>query len=289
MRNICLVLVAVVLVLSTLTTGQVLLSLDEVIPRATAYVETFIAELSTVVMEEDYEQSAFAGRRGEAIKMNLRSEFLLVPLRGTGTWTGFRDVFEVNGRRVRDREDRLAALFIDNPTTALSQAKEIAEESSRYNVGLTYRTFNIPTYALLSLHPSYVQRFRFEKSSEGCAGFDTAWEVRFEEVGVPTMTRGFNGINLPATGHVCLDPESGRVFETEMDLHHPAVNATRRATDAKATVKFAVESSVDMLVPVEMRERYLERGGASTTSIARYRNYRRFGVTTNEDFVEPPK
>ena len=271
--------------------AQGLQKIDDVLQNASTYVEAFMEDLSTVVMEEEYGQSSFSGGGGGAIKINLRSEFLLVPLRGSDTWMGFRDVFEVNGRRVQDREDRLAALFIDNsenPTTALAQARQIAEESSRYNVGSIHRTFNIPTYTLLILHPSNIQRFHFSKDGEDCAGVDAAWEIEFEETYLPTLTRGFNGINLPADGQLCVDPSSGRVFETEINLHHPSVGETRPATNVKATVKFSLESNIGMLLPEEMRERYSEQGGGNTTSTARYRNYRQFGVTTNEDWEEPP-
>ena len=292
-RQIKYLLLAVLTIIGNTGVGaQGLQKIDDVLQNASTYVEAFMEDLSTVVMEEEYGQSSFSGGGGGAIKINLRSEFLLVPLRGSDTWMGFRDVFEVNGRRVQDREDRLAALFIDNsenPTTALAQARQIAEESSRYNVGSIHRTFNIPTYTLLILHPSNIQRFRFSKDGEDCAGGDTAWEIEFEETYLPTLTRGFNGINLPADGQLCVDPSSGRVFETEINLHHPSVGETRPATNVKATVKFSLESNIGMLLPEEMRERYSEQGGGNTTSTARYRNYRQFGVTTNEDWEEPPQ
>lgn len=288
----CLLPLLFAIIGSTDANAQGSLKIDDVLQHASTYVETFMNDLSTVVMEEEYGQSSFSGGGGGATKINLRSEFLLVPLRGSDTWMGFRDVFEVNGRRVGDREDRLAALFIDNSdnaTTALAQARQIAEESSRYNVGSIHRTFNIPTYTLLILHPNNIQRFHFNKDGEDCAGVGTAWEIEFEETSLPTLTRGFNGINLPADGELCVDPNSGQVFETEINLHHPSVGETRPATDVRATVKFSFEPNIGMLLPAEMRERYSEQGGGNTTSTARYRNYRQFGVTTNEDWEEPPQ
>ena len=120
---------------------------------------------------------------------------------------GFRDVFEVNARQIRDRQDRLAALFLGDTTTALAQARRIAQESARYNLGSTGRTVNVPTYALFYLHPANTSRLRFEKKGEGCADEDTAWDIRFEEVEYPTLARGFEGISLPSRGRVCLDPE----------------------------------------------------------------------------------
>ena len=271
--------------------AQAPLTVDDVIARAAAYVETFVEQLSSVVMEEEYRQTFFRNRRGTAVQTRLVSEFLLMRVQGVGEWVGFRDVFEVNGQQIRDRQDRLATLFLGDATTALAQARRIAQESARYNLGSTARTFNVPTFALLFLHPSNTSRFRFEKAAEGCADEDTAWDIRFEEIELPTLTRGFEGISLPTHGRFCLDPVSGRGIETQLELHHPAAGRGRPATDAKATVRFALEPRLNLWVPVEMRESYLERLGSSTSSTARYRNYRQFSVTVTEDDglgTEPP-
>ena len=216
--------------------GQAPLTVDDVVARAAAYVEDYIEKLSTVVMEEEYRQTSFSDRRGTAAQIRLVSEFLLMRVQGVGEWIGFRDVFKVDGRQIRDRQDRLATLFLGDATTALAQAQHIAQESARYNLGSTRRTFNVPTFALFFLHPSNTRRFRFEKAAEGCAGEDTAWDIRFEEVAYPTLTRGFEGISLPTSGRFCLDPVSGRVIETELELHHPS-GGGRLATDVKATVR----------------------------------------------------
>ena len=250
--------------------------------RAAAYVEDFVEQLSTVVMEEDYRQTSYRNRGGNATRTRLVSEFLLMRVQGIGEWIGFRDVFEVNGRQIRDRQDRLATLFLGDATTALAQAQRIAQESARYNLGSTGRTFNVPTYALFFLHPSNTRRFRFEKAGEGCADENTAWDIRFEEIEYPTLTRGFEGISLPSHGRFCLDPMSGRVIETQLELYHPSAGVGRPATDAMATVRFALEPRLNLWVPREMRERYSERIGGSTSSTARYRNYRQFSVTVNE-------
>ena len=79
---------------------------------------------------------------------------------------GFRDVFEVNGRPVRDRDLRLQALFLDEVRLAVDQALEISQESARYNIGQVKRTVNLPTIALSFLHPLNQHRFAFEKIGE---------------------------------------------------------------------------------------------------------------------------
>ncbi len=260
------------------------LTVDEVVARASAYVEVYVKALTTVVMEEDYRQSNFRRGLTNPTRTRLRSEFLLVRLGEDAVWTGFRDVFEANGRRVRDRQDRLASLFLDDTTTAVARARRIVEENSRYNLGTTSRTFNIPTYALSYLLPSNTARFRFEQDGVGCGdGHPSAWHIRYEEVATPTLTRGYQNIDLPSNGRFCIDPDAGTIFETEIELHHPSVGREVPATEAVAVVTFALNPNVGLWVPTEMRERYSARGGERTTSTARYGNYRKFSVSTSEN------
>lgn len=260
------------------------LTVDEVVARASAYVEVYVKALTTVVMEEDYRQSNFRRGLTNPTRTRLRSEFLLVRLGEDAVWTGFRDVFEANGRRVRDRQDRLASLFLDDTTTAVARARRIVEESSRYNLGTTSRTFNIPTYALSYLLPSNTARFRFEQDGVGCGdGHPSAWHIRYEEVATPTLTRGYQNIDLPSNGRFCIDPDAGTIFETEIELHHPSVGREVPATEVVAVVTFALNPNVGLWVPTEMRERYSARGGERTTSTARYGNYRKFSVSTSEN------
>ena len=200
--------------------------LDEVIGRAAAFVAVYVDELSHVLMEEDYQQTYYEDYSDAPAHSQLVSEFLLTRLNDDGQWVGFRDIVELNGRKLEDRGNRLAALFTDGGASAMAQVRRITEESARYNLGATRRTFNVPTYSLFFLHPTNVDRFRFERmltGRAGCAGVETAWDVSFQEVGFPTIARGFQNISLPASGRFCLDPESGRVLETEFGLRHPRI------------------------------------------------------------------
>ena len=267
----------------TPVSAQAPLTVDVVVARAAAYVETLVEALSTMVMEEDYRQIYFRRARDTPVRRHLVSEFLLMRLQGVDEWVGFRDVFEVDGRRIRDRQDRLASLFQGDTTTALAQARSIAQESSRYNLGSATRTFNVPTSTLFYLHPSNIRRSRFEKEDERCGDQNNAWDIRFEEVEFPTLSRGFEGISLPAHGRFCLDPASGRVFETELELHHPSTSDGRLRTDAKVQVTYALDQRLNLWIPIEMRDSYTERGGGGASSTARYRNYRRFSVTVSEN------
>jgi len=261
-------------------------TLDEVVERATAYVAVYVDEISTLVMEEDYRQSFFSDGRSNPSRLRLVSEFLLVQSQDALAWVGFRDVFEVNGQRVQDRQDRLASLLLQNAPGAFDQARRIAEESARYNLGSTGRTFNVPTYALFYLHPENVDRFNFDLEEQGCGGRGDAWHVRFTEVARPTLTRGFQGIDLPSRGRFCIEPATGRIVETELELRHPGM-AGRPATEANATVTFGPAPALDLWVPLEMQEHYAEAGGRRTNSTATYRDFRRFSVSVSENTDAP--
>ena len=266
--------------------------LNDVIDRAAAYVAGYVDDLSNVVMEEDYRQTYYRDFDAAPSHSRMVSEFLLMRVDEDGQWVGFRDVVELNGRRLEARGDRLASLFVDGGAGAFAQARRITEESARYNLGATDRTFNVPTYSLFFLHPVNVGRFRFERlrtGRAGCAGSAAAWDVRFEEIEYPTIARGFQGISLPARGRFCLDPRSGRVIETEFELRHPAVGGRRPATEAAALVRFGPEPKLNLWVPVEMRDSVSEDGGRRLVGAARYRNYRQFNVVVSEDSAPPPE
>ena len=81
----------------------------------------------------------------------LVSDFLLVQVPGEG-WTPFRDVFERNGQKLRDREERLAKLFLNGASrSSFDQARQIMLEGARYNIGTIERTINLPTLPLVFL------------------------------------------------------------------------------------------------------------------------------------------
>ena len=272
------------------------IGLDDVIGRAAAYVAAYVDDLSNVVMEEDYRQTYYPGRWSlRRVSRRLVSELLLMRVGGDGQWVGFRDVVEVNGRELENRGSRLVSLFVDDRTgidgesSALARARRISEESARYNLGTTHRTFNVPTYPLLFLHPAHLDRFRFEPmrtDREGCGGAATARDVRFEEVGYPTMTRGFGDIDLPTRGRFCIDLESGRVLQAEFELQHPEMGGVR-ATDARARVSFGLEPRLNLWVPTEMRDIVSEHRGPRMAGTARYRNYRQFDVLVSENMDLP--
>src|ERR687892_14326 len=80
-----------------------------------SYVRAYQNQLIGVVAEENYRQSAVTTSRGGRQSRQfrqLRSDILLVKLPDEEYWLQFRDVFEVDQKPVRDRDERLFNLFV---------------------------------------------------------------------------------------------------------------------------------------------------------------------------------
>ena len=100
--------------------------------------------------------------------MMIKSDFLLVQLGGDGEgWMPFRDAFEVKGRKLRDRDDRLLKLFTSATTRNGSRRRRsYSDDSTKHNLGNVARTINIPTLAMMFLHPRVNERFEFTDGGE---------------------------------------------------------------------------------------------------------------------------
>ena len=78
----------------------------EILAKAAAHVQHFIAGMSNVVAVETYEQAQQTnGMRAVTLSTRrTRADLLVLPL-GESGWVPFRDVYEVDGQRVRDRDE----------------------------------------------------------------------------------------------------------------------------------------------------------------------------------------
>jgi VWFA-related protein len=257
-------------------------SVDALMPRVADYIRSYAEQMSLVIGVEHYGQwleredfgrpSAGSGR---AISRQLVSEFALV--RVGNDWDGFRNVYEVDGKPVPDAKDRMAKLFMEAPGSAVQQSRQIAAESSRYNMGALQRNFNVPTVALFFLSAANQARFRFTKDKDDQIGGVRVWKVKYEEIRKPTIIRTSSGKDMPLKGEAWVDPVDGRVLKTHMQIDSEVTVATdmnaakgvsapfadreRGATrtvktTASITVTYALEPKLGMLVPAEMLETY---------------------------------
>lgn len=265
-------------------------TLDAVLARAGAYVVEFQRLLSGVVAEEQYVQDVRyplgTGTRYSAIlpkHRELKSDLLMVKPIGGDRWMQFRDVFDVDGKPVRDRSERLMQLFVSPSASSASQADRIIEESSRYNIGNLQRTVNMPVLALLVLDPVHQSRFVFKRTERrdpllehGRAKPADLWVIEYQEVQKQTMIRTTNGRDLAARGRFWIEPATGRVLSSELVAEDMTIRGV-------IDVDYQPEAVIGLLVPAQMRERYeIRRDGSRVDGEASYSRFRQFQVKVDE-------
>jgi hypothetical protein len=277
---------------------------DAALHRAVAYGAVFRRELASVVAEEAYSQTVRTamgvtitvdGKGGQPTGHRvLKSDILMV--RTAEAYTEFRDVFEVDGGSVRDRQNRLAALFVSGDRQAGDQILRLNQESARYNIGNVYRNFNTPSLALMFLEPELQGRFVFTPtknrtpalatpkdrgSASHFAVSDRLIVIQYKETMKHTIIRELGSLgDLPASGRFWLDPETGAVVVSELVIAAPLMRCT-------IDVAYVGATGISVLVPAEMRERYVDnRDRVVTEGTATYSNLRRFQVNTTEVIPE---
>ncbi len=167
-------------------------SLNVLLAAAAAYLDTYEQTFSAVVAEEQYTQTMKGPPDGvvfsaEPTRRDLRSDVMVLNL-GASEWVEFRDVYEVDNSRLPDHEGRLQKLFQTASREAMSEAARFANESARYNIGVS-RTINVPTMALAYLSRRNQPRSAFELvDSEGIGGVLTQ-VVRFRETVTPSLVQ----------------------------------------------------------------------------------------------------
>lgn len=255
--------------------------------RATAYVEQFIARFSSVVAEERLvqETSSLPGKSGTGLdqridqatpqRREIRSDFLFIRRAATEDWYVYRDAFEVNGRAVRDRGDRLMKLLSEPSLSNAQLALKIAQESSRYSLSPGLRTVDDPILVLVFLQPDYHPRFRFSRGARDRDLGSDVWVVNYQEQARPTVVRGLGGADAPSTGRVWIDAATGRVLKTEL-----------RIRSSQVLTAFAWDESLGVAVPTEMHDSYVV-GPTDFRATATYSRFRRFGVSTSEQVDKP--
>jgi len=267
-------------------------TLDSVLLRAADYVSRYQQQLRGLVAEETYRQNVTrtsaarpSDARGRQTRegRELKSDLLLVKLGDENFWMQFRDVFEVDRKPVRDRDQRLSRLFIEAKVDARTQAETIQQESARYNLGPLMRTINVPIMALLFFERTVQPKLKFEqgkagnvKRFDGLAEPSAIWMIEYKEVTKGTLVRGLNDRDIPSRGRIWLDSSNGRVLRTEMISEDTSLRA-------EINVFYKTESGLDLLVPDEMREIYtIRRNETRIDGRATYGHFRRFTVATTE-------
>jgi hypothetical protein len=271
-------------------------ALSDVMLRVHGYVVGYEKDLSGVMSEERWVQRIVA-RDGQIVaERTLRSDYLVFQLPPDEDWFTFRDVFEVDGQPVADREQRFRELFTRGPSSAVEQAMKIAAENARYNLGDVYRTINVPTFVLTVLRPMNRARFVFEKVGEESIDGTSTWIVSYKEIKKPTFIKSETGKALMSQGRLWVDPSNGRVVKTEL-----VVGGVRSVRDrATIVVTYGPQADLGIWVPIEMTELYDKPSKPKAERVAGsaiYSNFRRSDLKnrleatgpTQSSTVKPPR
>ncbi len=286
-------------------------SLDEVVKRASAYVETYTRALSDVVGEEDYEQRAAwdiqpamanvpvpTPRGGGPSRYPASLGFQQYRVRRTiadfrttaigDRWFGMRRVREVDGVAVDPFfRGRLGEFF--DQSNAAGQAKmqrALAFENSRFNIGDFGVTTNLPTFPLEVLRSDHIAAYSVSKIGEEIIDHVRTWQIKFEE---RSRSKTIEGYRNHLSGVLSIDPVTGQVYRATA-----AFDANMVATPSfmfqeipsmHMSVRFARESAVDMLVPISM-DTYFEGSYYKDSNVeghALYSGFHRFGSDVRLD------
>jgi len=258
----------------------------DLVARVSAYVSEFYKSFGSIVAEERYEQAlrrvgvsnttSVQRGGGGPTATTLVSDFLLVQVPGEG-WIPFRDVFERDGKQVRDREERLAKIFLSGSRESLAQARAIMDEGARYNIGNVQRNINVPTLALTLLVDDQRSRFSFKIGKPD----EDGTVIDFKETARPTFIRTTNDRDLPATGRLWVDEQTGTIRKTEL-------NAVDTGVEAHITVTYQLDAGLGLWAPARMEERYRRaRDSVEVRGVATYSKFRRFQVKTSENIDDP--
>lgn len=279
----------------------VLPALTPVLSRAATYVERLADRVSGFVTAESYVQDVFlpmnrfgsrpGGQRpySGAVHRELKADLLLVRPVGSDGWMQFRDVTDVDGKKLKDRNDRLAKLFLEPSSSTAAQSRKIMTESARYNIGDIERNINLPVLALAVLDRRMQQGFAFSypkgddkpnlPKRPAFVPPDDALMVAFTETQPRTMVASPQGKNLPSSGHFWLDRGTSQIYMTEIGIDDLWLRA-------QIFVAYGTVDGINLPVPIEMFERYENKlNGTRVEGSATYSNFREFKVAVDEDIA----
>lgn len=274
--------------------------LPAVLSRTATYVENYGDRIAGLVVEESYVQDVqVVNRFGYRVNLGrgpthrtLKSDLLLVRNENSDAWMQIRDVFEVDGKPVRDHSDRLQKLFTQSKANWTTQADKIMRESTRHNIGDIERTINMPILAMAILDRSTQTGFQFVFGPPPDTPTDLptqpafvpppgALVVGFTEQQVRSLITSPQGKNLKSRGRFWITVPGGEVMMSELRVDDFTVAAI-------VHVAYQAREGFSAPVPVEMHETYTNRLNSSKVEgHATYTNFRQFGVKTDYS-IRPP-
>ena len=264
------------------TSGSGSAPIDALLERVAAYLDGYERRLPAIVAEETYLQRASVEGRPGIEARTLRSDLLAIADDDYG-WLSFRDVFEVDDRPVRDRNERLTELFLRPHSDRQAQALRIAAEGARFNLNVpgfdVHRTVNTPLVALRFARRPEQWRSRFRTRGRARVDGLLAIVLEFEERATPRVIASSDG--AAARGRFWVEQDSGRIHRSELSFE-TKVTGQKGVARTRVRVSFARDAHVGEWVPSTMEEEY-QVPPALIEGLASYSKFRRFTVETRTD------
>lgn len=251
-------------------------SLKDVLRRMGEYVQSYGEKASIVVGTERYTQDTRGSADLSAATRFLVSDFAIVRADALSDWLGFRDVIEVDGKRLGDHDERLAHVLMASQGR-YDEARRLSDESARFNIGSIQRNFNEPTAVLFYFSPKNQDRFKFSRRP---IGDDGLWEIAFAEHSRATIIRTPEGEPVPSAGSVWVKPADGTIVRTLLKVAMiPMRNARGQRGSGQVDVTYRRIEALDMWLPWTMTESFETMRQNTWERIngrAVYSNYRQF-------------
>lgn len=259
-------------------------ALADVLQRAGQYIAEYEHAMTAVVAQEDYQQTlllpAAALLNGPASR-SLRSDLLVLDAGARG-WVSFRDVYEVDGRPVRDHDQRLLELVSHFSPDSLDQVRRIAAEGARFNLSprnvVLNNNINTPMTALLFLREANQPRSTFTLGKAESIDGVRVVQLSFAEQTKPRLIASRD--EAAAHGAFWVDPATGRIVRTQLEM---ATELSDQSVATRIVATYASVANIDVWVPVTMDETYnLVQSLQTLTGHAEYSHFRQFSVTVSD-------
>jgi hypothetical protein len=199
-----------------------------------------------------------------------KGEIFLTYLSPRRQWTAVRDVVEVDGRPVLDREDFAQLLGQDDLD---SVARRLFAVNARFNIGRIVRNFNDPLLALLALNDTRRSGFTFSVAAIDRSEPGTVLAtLAFRERQRPTLVRSPRGAAVFSHGELLVEATTGTIRHARIALRYDGI-------EVELSTTFHHVARLDMWVPSTFIERYDSDRDGRIESIrceSTYTNYRRF-------------
>ena len=197
------------------------LSRNRLLATAAAYVSAYQQQFAFLIADERTVQDAFGVKGPARVPLGSRTtrgEIFLTFLPGRRQWTIVRDVAEVDGVPIVDREDLQAILGREDPDAV---ARRLFALNARYNIGGVVRNFNDPMIALLPLSEAHRSRFAFDvvDTDRSEPGVLLA-TLSFRERERPTLVRPPSGGAAYARGAITMDAATGIIRRTRLTVRY---------------------------------------------------------------------